>query len=768
MDFVVWLDNVDRYAGGLVGGKGANLGEMVRLKLPVPFGFVITTNSFNKFLEINRIKETVWQMANDCDVDNTQQLMDTSKKIKDLIIQQEIPQIIKSAISDAYRNLSYSQTVMDEKLMHLISAGRDPAVVAVRSSATTEDLPSASFAGQQASFLNVKGQKDLEDKVKKAWASLYEPRAIFYRRKHGFKTSSIALVVQKMISSDKSGVMFTVNPSTGDNVILIEATWGLGETLVSGEVEPDRYIVSRDKQILEKYIGRKNRMKVRDPASDRTVEIDVPSNKIDSAVLTDEEILNLAEYGLQLENHYKKPQDVEFAIERNRIYVVQTRAVTTEIKKQRVEVSGEPILKGVGSSPGQASGVVRIINSVDDLTKIQPGNILVTKMTSPDMVVAMSKCRAIIADDGGITAHASIVGREMGLPVVVGTQNATKVLKDGQIVTVDAYNGLVYPGNVEIPAPSEAHTKKDIEVAKRMEEGVIYPHVKRTKTAVKVNLVFADNLEDIAYKSDGVGLLRIEHLITKAGIHPAKLIREGKAEEYIQILLDGIEPIVKAFHIKPVWVRTLDARSDEFRNLSGGEDEPQEANPMLGWHGIRRSLDDVAILKAEFTAIKRLHEQGFDNVHIMLPFVISVDEFFEAKEIAKEVGLPTTAKIGIMVETPAAAITVEDFCREGVDFISFGTNDLSQLTLGVDRNNAKIAHLFRETHPAVEMMIKSVVDICKEYDVETSVCGEAPSNIPEFVEFLVKVGINSISVEMDAIDKVRNEVAKVEEEMAAY
>jgi len=394
---------------------------------------------------------------------------------------------------------------------------------------------------------------------------------------------------------------------------------------------------------------------------------------------------------------------------------------------------------------------------MQDLAKVQKGDVLVTRMTSPDMVVAMAKSVAIVTDEGGLTAHASIVGREMGLPVIVGTLNATKILHDGQKITVDAFKGVVYPGEVEVGKPLEELVHIENEMPETMKE--------LTATAVKVNLVFAKNLETISKKADGVGLLRIEHMIIEAGIHPAKLIREGRREEYIKILMDGIRPIAQAFNPKPVWVRNLDARSDEFRNLEGGSEEPNEDNPMLGWHGIRRSLDEPELLKAEFESIKRLHEEGLKNIHIMIPFVISVDEFVKAKNIAKEVGLPEEAKLGIMVETPAAALTIEDFCKAGVAFISFGSNDLTQMTLGIDRNNARISGLYSELHPAVRKQMKYAIKICHSYNVESSICGEGPSNSPELVEYLVSVGIDSISAEMDAIDKVRQTVIKTERKL---
>jgi pyruvate,water dikinase len=748
MEFIRWLDQVSKDDVDIAGGKGANLGEMVKLKIPVPFGFIITSKAFDSFLDSTGIRESIEKFLQATDVDNTEQLLNTSKKIKETIVKQQIPFRIKNEIIDAYRSLSISNRIMSEKALQLISAGRDLALVAVRSSATAEDLPTASFAGQQATFLNVKGIGELINAVKKCWASLYEPRAIFYRAKKGFTKASIAVIVQRMVNSEKSGVMFTVDPATGEDIIVIEATWGLGETLVSGEIEPDLYRVSKDGKILEKHIGKKLKMRIRDYATDRTVEISVPKEKINSQVLTDKEILKLAEYGKILEEHYQHPQDIEFAIERSRISIVQTRAVTTKGKVEEVSTEAKPILKGLGASPGIAKGVVKVVYGLKDITKVQPGDILVTTMTSPDLVPTMSRSAAIITDQGGITSHASIVSREMRIPCIVGTREATKILKDGMFITVDAYHGLIYRGDISIVEEKE-------KVEEKLPEGI------KTQTKLKVNLAFPKNLEEISKKTDGVGLLRIEHMITQFGVHPSKLIKEGRKEDYIKILIEGIKPIAKAFHPKPVWVRTLDARTDEFRNLKGGEKEPKEPNPMLGWHGIRRSLDEPEILKAEFEAVKRLHEDGLDNVHVMLPFIISVDEFKKAREIANEVQLPESVRLGIMVETPAAALDIESFCKEGIDFASFGTNDLTQLVLGVDRNNEKIADLFSEMHPSVLKLLKNVIEVCNRYGIESSICGEAGSK-PEMVRYLVKNSIKSISSNIDAIDKIRKVIWETE------
>ena len=755
MEFVLWFDKISSDMLPLVGGKALHLGEMTRLKLPVPPGFVITTKAFQKFLETSGAEDKIKALIEQCNVENTQQLMETSNLIKNIILPHDMPISMKTQISESYKNLSYSHQIMNEQLMSLISAGREMALVAVRSSATAEDLPTASFAGQQATYLNVKGMKELMAAIKNCWASLYEPRAIYYRAKQNVPNASIAVAVQKMVQSvDKSGVMFTTNPVTGADEIVIEATWGLGEMLVSGSVRPDNYRISKSGDVREIKIGRKERRKIRDYATDKTVEVSVPRDLVEAQVLTEDEIMRVASLGLKLEEHYNKPQDVEFAIEKSRIYLIQTRPVTTKAKEvEEVKVYGEPILKGLGSSPGSATGKVKIIRSMEDLAKIEEGDILVAKMTSPDMVISMHKSAAIITDEGGATSHASIVSRELSIPAIVGTKNATGTLRDGQTVTVDAYHGLVYHGEVEVSEPEKPqHIEEETAIQSQ------------TVTQVKVNLAFPEELGSIVEKADGVGLLRLEHLVTKAGIHPAKLIKDGKAEEYVQILLDGIKPIAEAFNPKPVWVRTLDARTDEFRNLEGGENEPQEANPMLGWHGIRRSLDEPELLKAEFEAIKRLHEEGLTNAHIMLPFVISPDEFRRARNLAKEINLPDSIKMGIMVETPAAALVIEDFCKEGIDFASIGSNDLTQGVLEIDRGNTSLLHLYSEFHPAVLKLMEKMIKTCNRYDIESSICGEAGSN-PEMVKILIRHGIRSVSANIDAIDQVRKVVAETEREI---
>jgi pyruvate, water dikinase len=747
MDYVVSLDHVSKNDIKKVGGKGANIGEIMKMHIPIPQGFVVTTAAFDKLIDLYNLEHKIEQMLKITELDDTERLLQASAQIKEMILSCDMPEQIKSEVVEAYKTLVYSNSDQghssDSYLLPLVAA---------RSSATAEDLPTASFAGQQATFLNIKGEDELIEAVKKCWASLFEPRAIFYRAKQGFSKASIAVIVQTMIDSEKSGVMFTVDPTTGEKVVLIEAVWGLGESIVGGEVSPDSYKINTAFEIVDIQVSNKTMMRIPDYSKGTTIEVAVPQLKANEQVLAKEEIMDLVKYGMRLEQHYGLPQDIEFAISRGKIMILQTRAITSKAKVTRkLEIGNNYILKGIAASPGAASGKVKIIREKRDIAKIQRGDIIVTAMTSPDLVPSMSKSSAIITDLGGRTCHAAIVSREMGVPAIVGTEKATRVLNEGQEVTVDAYSGLVFLGKLEIATPQD--------------EPTLESSITSTATKVKVNLAFPQRLEEVAPKADGVGLLRIEHLIAKSGVHPSKLVKEGSLEEYTRILIEGIKPIAKAFHPKPVWVRTLDARSDEFRNLEGGEHEPKEDNPMLGWHGIRRSLDEPELLKSEFRAIRKMTEEGLTNLQIMLPFVISTEEVRKAKEIAHKEGLPPSVKIGIMVETPASVMIIEDLCNEGISFASFGTNDLTQLTLGIDRNNSRLARFSSSFHPAVLRSMKQVIEICNKYEVETSICGESGSS-PEMAKILVEYGIKSISCNIDAIDSIRGVVFQKEKELA--
>jgi pyruvate, water dikinase len=763
-DYVVGLEQIGRADLPKAGGKGANLGELIKIGIPVPKGFVVLTNSFDTLIEENRLDKKIGQLSEELDVDNTSSLLKASWKIKEIILLHAIPAKVKIKVSEAYRELTKFESPLNSDL-------KEPALVAVRSSATAEDLPTASFAGQQASFLNVKGEQNLFESIRKCWASLYEPRAIFYRAKNRIPRASIAVIVQQMVNSEKSGIMFTMDPSTSENVVLIEAIWGLGEGIVGGEVSPDMYKASKDSnkpgRIIDLRISNKTKMRLRDELSNDTIELEVPTKKATAQVLTNDEILQLTKYGIMLEEHYgNKPQDIEFAVENSRIIILQTRPITSNVKKRPMlsGTSAQQLLKGTAASPGLATGKVRIIVGKQEITKIQNGDIIVTTMTSPDLVPSMSKSAAIITDLGGKTCHAAIVSREMGIPAIVGTQEGTSKLTDGQKITVDAYNGIVYDGIIDLDIGSNAQQGQGQGQGEKVtDRQELFQSDLSTLTRVKVNLAFPQRLQEIASKVDGVGLLRLEHIVAQGGIHPAKLIKEGQIEKYVKILIDGIKPIAKAFEPKPVWVRSLDARSDEFRNLKGGDDEPQEANPMLGWHGIRRSLAEPELLKAEFEALRRLYEEGFRNLEVMLPFVISTDEVTRANEIAKEVGIVDKVKIGVMIETPASVMIIEELCKDArIAFASFGTNDLIQLTLGADRNNERLSSISSVLHPAILRSMKMVIDTCNKYGVETSICGESGSS-PAIAKILVRYGIKSISSNIDAIGTIRRAIYEQEQ-----
>lgn len=761
MSYVAWFKDLNKDSLGVAGGKGTNLGIMFNLGLPVPPGFAVTAQTYKEYLERTEIKSKIQELLTNLDVEDTEKLQARAKQVQELIISTPIPENIAEEIMNCYELLGAGKGAHG-----LVDA--QEVFVAVRSSATAEDLPTASFAGQQATFLNVKGKEKVVLAVLSCWASLFTARAIYYREKNNFDHSKvfISAIVQKMVDSEQSGIMFTINPSTNNQQeIVIEAVYGLGEMIVGGEVNPDLYIVDKESREIKKMEVRKKEIGLFRDKYGRNVKLNIAPNLQVRQVIPDTHIKELARLGKKIEQHYEKPQDIEWAIEKNQIFIVQARPVTTlkakETETERpgiTEEAGKILVKGETASPGVYAGKVKIIKDPSELKKIEKGDILVTSMTTPDMVPAMQRAGAIVTNEGGMTCHAAIVSREMGIPCIVGTENATDVLKEGELITVHASRGVVYEGRIEV---AEEQKTEPAEAGIKKSEDII------TATEVKVIM----DLPDLAGRAaatgaDGIGLVRLEIMIANGGIHPAEYIRQNRESDYVRLLKEGIQKMAKAFTCKPVWVRCSDMRSDEYRNLQGGDKEPKETDPMLGWHAIRRLLDEPKILKAEFQAIKELHDEGFDNVGVMLPFVINVTEVQKAKEIMREVGLEPCTEIdfGVMVETPAACWIIEDLCKEGISFVSFGTNDLTQLTLGVDRNNGHLAKLFNEMHPAVLGEIAKVINVCKKYKVKTSICGQAGSK-PEMAEFLVEQGVDSISANPDAVDEIRVIVAKMEKKL---
>ena len=745
---VLWLDEIRADDLETVGGKAASLGEMTTADLPVPPAFVVTAGTYRRFIEKTGIDEELFELV-DIETDDSKALSDAAQAAQELIEETPIPDDLREEILGAYDDLD------------------DSPPVAVRSSATAEDLPDASFAGQQETFLNVT-RSDLVDRVRECWASLFTQRALYYRKEQGFENElvDIAVVVQQMVDADKSGVMFTSQPSTGAPVVTIEAAWGLGEAVVSGAVTPDNYVIDRTTgEVQDRTIAEKKVMHIRDPETGATVEREVPAEKRSEAVLSADELEELREVGEMIEEYYGEPQDVEWAIYDEEIYLLQSRPITT-IDEDATEANtanpgqsdddGEVLISGLGATPGKASGAVKIVDKLDQLDKVAEGDIIVTEMTTPDMVPAMKRASGIVTNEGGTTSHAAIISRELGVPAVVGSESATEELEDGTLVTIDGEKGTVEAGSEDEP---ETHDP----VEEVRPETPVKP---MTATRVKVNVSIPNAAQRAAATgADGVGLLRIEHMILSLGKTPERYIEDEGSDAYVNQIVEGVRTVAEEFYPRPVRARTLDAPTDEFREMEGGENEPDEHNPMLGYRGIRRSLDRPDVFRHELEAFRKLYDMGYDNVELMIPLVNDREDVLQAKALMEEVGIDTEKRSwGVMIETPAAALGVEEMADAGIDFASFGTNDLTQYTLAVDRNNERVADRYDATHPAVLELIGRTIERCLEHDVDTSICGQAGSD-PDMVRYLVEKGVTSISANIDAVRDVQHEAKRIEERM---
>ncbi|MBS3092956.1 phosphoenolpyruvate synthase [Candidatus Pacearchaeota archaeon] len=745
--FVKWFSELNHKDVKIAGGKGASLSEMYNAKFPVPPGFMITAQSFDYFLTKTNVKEKIKDIIKKVDLENTEELTNVSKEIRLIIDNLTLPENLQQEILEAYSILSTEKvnSHVSSNAMQILKNSREPAFVSVRSSATTEDLVDASFAGQQETFLNVKGERNLIENVKRCFSSLYTPRAIYYRARKGFTEDQalLAVVVQKMIDSEKSGVVFSKDPMNASDNIILEAVFGLGEGIVSGMINPDHYAVSADLEIKSVKVSEKKVAIVRD-SSGRNEIVRLNQAKATRQVMSQAEILDVAHYALRLEKHYEKPQDIEFAIEGGKTYIIQSRPITTIGKKLEANklLAGNVLLEGRSASPGIGVGPVKIIHSMADLPKIKKGDVLVTQMTNPDMVVAMQKSSAIVTDEGGMTSHAAIVSREMGIPCIVGTDKATKILTNGMMITVDGSSGKVYEGEV-----SES---KAVEIKQAVE-------TERIKLKVIVDLPdFAERAALSGIKH--VGLTRLEGIIASMKKHPLQYERENNLDEYSKNIYDGIKKI--AFFFESMWIRASDIRTDEYSSLTGSPEK--EINPMLGFHGIRFSLKHPGILKAELEAIKKVAiENPKKKFGIMFPQVITIEEVKEAKKYFDEVKTENM-EFGVMIETPAAVQIIESIADE-VNFISFGTNDLTQFTLAVDRNNEDVQYLYNELHPAIFSQINKVIHTCRIKKVLTSICGQGGSK-KEMVEYLFRKGINSISVNADAAYDVSMLIKNLEDE----
>ncbi|OGM30707.1 phosphoenolpyruvate synthase [Candidatus Woesebacteria bacterium RIFCSPHIGHO2_02_FULL_42_20] len=737
----------------IVGGKGANLGEMTKAGFPVPPGFCVTVTAYDMFLAENDISEGIYQILGKINVENTDELTSATASIQRLIKSSPVPKEVAHEVVKHYKKLS-------GVFQH--------ALVAVRSSATAEDMPGTSFAGQQATFLNVKGEANLMEAVRGCWASLFTARSVYYRVQNKIPHTKvkIAVVVQKMVQSQVSGVMFTVDPVTNaKDRIVIEAVWGLGEYIVQGAVIPDHFVVQKDTyDILSKEISNQKVQLIR--VGTDTKEQAVPSAKIDLQKITDAEVVKLAKYAQALQKHYYYPQDIEWAKETGKLYIVQTRPITTLSQKSKTEsqkfgggevkTSTTPILTGAGASPGIATGVVRIVKNPKEINKVASGDILVAPMTSPDFVPAMKKAMGIVTDEGGQTSHAAIVSRELGVPCVVGTKEATKKLKDGDVVTVDGRAGYVYAG-------AEIKT----ELSQKKQDFKKYESLK-TATKLYINLAEVERAKELAKLNvEGVGLLRAEFMIANIGLHPKEAIKNKKRDHFVAKLAKDIEVFCKSFYPRPVVYRSTDFKTNEYKSLPGGAKwEPDESNPMLGYRGAFRYIADPEVFTLELDAIKAVREK-YNNLWLMIPFVRSPEELLRVRRIVASNGLfeSSSFKFWMMVEIPVNVISIEDFIKVGIDGVSIGANDLTMLVTGTDRDNADVASAFNERSKAVIWSIKRTIKHCLDQGVTCSICGQAPSVYDDLVETLVKTGITSISVNPDAVGRVRKVISQTEREI---
>lgn len=754
LPLVVEFKDIDKSDLSLVGGKGANLGEMTKAGFPVPSGFAVTVPAYNLFLEENNISKQIYEILSISDIEDPQQLEEACNKIQKIIKFSKFPESVFKELVSAYRKLS----------------GRfKKAEVAVRSSATAEDLPGMSFAGQQATFLNIKGESNLQIAVRDCWASLFTPRSVYYRVHNKIKHENvgISVIVQKMIQSEVSGIMFSVDPVNNyKDRIVIDAVWGLGEMIVQGSYVPDHYVVQKESfSILYKEVNRQE--KFLSKRNGKTEEFNLKETYWDKVKLNDDEIIALAKIGQKLQDHYYFPQDIEWAREKGKLYIVQTRPVTTlgnrrQVTGDRKNITSNtysllPILKGIPASPGIGTGEVKILKTPKEIDRIRKGDVLVAPMTSPDYVPAMKKARAIITDEGGMTSHAAIVSREMGVPCVVGTKKATKELKDGQIVTVNGKTGEIFAGG-KIANSEQVTDDSKAKISKKI----------KTATKVYVNLAEPELAKKISKMNvDGVGLLRAEFMIANIGMHPKEAIKNKKQDQFVDKLCEYLAMFCKSFYPKPIIYRATDFKTNEYRSLEGGKSwEPDEPNPMLGYRGAFRYISDPEVFNLELMAIKRVREK-YNNLHLMIPFVRSPEELSRVKRLINASSLfdDITFKFLMMVEIPVNVILLDEFIKVGIDGVSIGSNDLTMLLQGTDRDNATVASSFCEMRPEVIWALKKIVKTCNKYGLTSSICGQSVSTYDELVEILVKAGITSVSVNPDSVDRVRKVIYETEKNL---
>jgi pyruvate,water dikinase len=677
--------------------------------------------------------------------------------MQQLVRKAGVPDALRQEILEAYHALGSG--ALGSGALGSGALGPD-AVVAVRSSATAEDTAGTSFAGMNETYTNVRGDAALIERVVDCWASLYSARVVTYRASQQVLDEPLlAVAVQSMVTAERSGVLFTTDPTTGDAAhLVIEAAFGLGEVVVSGQVEPDTYVVDKTgPRLLSARVGVKKFQIVSDERAGNR-RVDLSADDARRRVLTDDEVLALAALGLRIAEHYGEPQDVEWAIADGRTWIVQSRPITT-LGREVTAAPAVAVVTGLPAAPGVATGRVRVLRSPGEGGRLQPGEVLVAPMTNPDWLPTMRRAVALVTDGGGMTCHAAVVARELRLPCIVGARTATTVLRDGELVTVDGAAGKVYVGDVRddvVPVVTVAEPPARTG-----------PSVEPLGTKIYVNLATAAHAVEVAAQPvDGVGLLRAELMLTEAlrGMHPRELLARGESESFVTSMAQSLVEITRAFAPRPVVYRSIDFRTNEFRGLSGGAGyEPVEDNPMIGYRGCYRYVREPDLFALELDVLARVREQT-PNLHLMIPFVRTrweLEACLEAVD-ASPLGRQRGLHRWVMAEVPSVVYRIPEYAALGIDGVSIGSNDLTQLVLGVDRDSDVCAELFDESDAAVLHAIEGIIAASRAAGITSSLCGQAPSNDPDFAARLVAMGITSISVTPDAVDRTRAAVGAAE------